>query len=122
MEFKKMYERVLLVTPLEQRRFFDYYEASVNELTMMFDAKYVMKKDCKFEAPENIEYEDKTRVFFHEPIIDNILYMAGCGDIYKTEFIRKANQAVKEAWKEQYEEHKSEQPEELRGRIRKKRW
>ena len=122
MDFNKMYERVTLVTPLEQRRFFDYYDASVNELCVMFDKKYVFRKGCTYVAPESLNYEDVTREIFHESIIDNILYMAGAGEIYKSEFVRKANLGVKKAWNEHRDEYNATKHEDAVGRVKKMRW
>lgn len=122
MTFKMMFERVNLVTPLEQRRFFDYYDASVNELRMMFKSKYVLKKDCTYATPDDLNYTDVTREFFHEPIIQNILYMAGMGEQYKSEFIRLANLGYKEAWNEEAEEYKISRENGAGGIIKRAGW
>lgn len=100
MTTKKIYEKVSLVMPLEQRRFFNYLEDSVNELGTMFSgdtAELVFEEQR--EMPDDLNDEMNVLPDYHNAIVDNILFLAGAGEEYKGEFIRKAQAAYLEYWR-----------------------
>ena len=92
MTIKDIYEKVNLVTPLEQRRFFNYLEDTFDELSSMY-REFVFDENEK-EKINSLDEKNPVRELFHPAIVDNILFLAGGGDRYKSEFIRKS----KEAW------------------------
>lgn len=102
---KTIFEKVNLTAPIEQRRFFNYFNDSVNELCTMFGERFVFGKD---EAGKTKEYapitalEDECAVLplYSGAIVDNILFLSGAGETYKSEFMRKAENAYLEYWRE----------------------
>ncbi len=103
MTIREMYEKVNLVRPLEQRRFFNYYEDSVNELLMMYE-DFVFLDDAEYVTPKTLDSNNVVRPLYHNAIIDNILFLASAGgennQMYKTEFIRKSRAAFHRYWSE----------------------
>lgn len=93
----KMYEKVNLKTPLEQRRFFNYLNDSIEELQELY-SKFVFDDGKGHALIESLTDECPVRPFYHEAIIDNILFLAGAGDTYKGEFVRKAEMAQLRYW------------------------
>lgn len=102
MTILEIFEKVNLVTPIEQRRFFNYYEDSVNELLSMYgdivlNAAVVDEKG-NFSLPENLSDEGVVLPLYNNAIVDNILFLAGQGEAYKSEFIRKAQATYLKYW------------------------
>jgi hypothetical protein len=92
-----MYEKISLKTPINQRKFFNYYDDSVNELLSMYDI--VIAEDKAFEAPTTDLYGDNVVLpLYHNAIVDNILYMISDEANYKSEFIRKSKDAYLKYW------------------------
>lgn len=160
MKTLEIFEKVNLVTPIEQRRFFNYLEDSINELRLLYgnaiyyigykrlrdkpedweenyrnyyelqsngfvpvlSADYVNNKRYEktdekdplinIPPPRHLDDDIVVNMLFHDCIVDNILYLAGAGETYKSEFIRKANLANLQNWNML---HKG-------GRIRRMRW
>ena len=102
MTILKMYEKINLVTKLEQRRFFNYYEDTINELRALYGDKYLFTKDTDYVPPESLSDTSVLLPLYEDAVIDNILYKAKAGgegnDVYKTEFIRKSQEAYLEYW------------------------
>jgi hypothetical protein len=105
MNIKQMYERVSLVAPVFEREFFDRLNDTVIELGGMYGEVpkllYVTGEDGEVKAVEWVKkFEDEINVLplYHPAIVDNILFLSGAGDVYKQEFIRKANVAWLDYW------------------------
>ena len=100
MTLLEMYEKVSLKAPIEQRKFFNYYDDSVNELLALYDS-YVIAKGKKFEAPTTDLYAEIVVLpLYHNAIVDNILFMISEDANYKSEFIRKSKDAHLKYWRE----------------------
>ena len=69
MSLKEMYEKVSLIIPLEQRRFFNYYEDSVNELQSMYSG-FVFPKDTDYQPPKALTDENVVLPLYHNAIIE----------------------------------------------------
>ena len=100
MTILEIFEKVNLVVPIEQRRFFNYFDDSVNELQSLY-GDFVFIKDKKYTPPERLtDTEDDIAVLplYHNAIVDNILFLANAGETYKSEFIRKSKDAYLKYW------------------------
>lgn len=124
MNLKNMYEKVNIRQKTDERTFLNFFNESVEELYIMFGAKYVTKAldDRELSENENNELKskntdnviedngyvkslnDKNCVYrnYHLPILYNILYLMGLGDAYKSLFLEKSEEAYKTVWKERY--------------------
>lgn len=96
-----IYEKVnLIVLGIEQRRFFNWLNDTIDELRARCrNDKYVLVNEN--ETPEIIDdLEDDVNVkdLYLSAIVDNIAYNAGAGDEYKSEFVRKGDEAYKYYW------------------------
>lgn len=92
-----IFEKVNLKVPLEQRRFFNYYNDTVDELTAMFGG-LVLESGGEYTPPKDLSDSAAVLPLYHTAIVDNILFMAGQDESYKGEFIRKAKQAYLKYW------------------------
>lgn len=99
MTLLEMYEKVNLTLPLEQRRFFNYFNDSSEELLSLY-GNFALEKDVPYKAPESLSDNIAVRALYHTAIVDNILFLAGQGDAYKSEFLRKAHNAYLKYWNE----------------------
>lgn len=156
----EIFEKINLITPVEQRRFFNWLEDSISELKLIlgnkifysgyerllsapndWNEKYneyfelssngfmpVRSNDFKenkcyketekedplinIPPPKHLNDDIVVKSLFHICLIDNILYLAGLGDKYKNEFLRKASLAEREDWNANNKG----------GRIRRMRW
>jgi hypothetical protein len=98
MTILEMFEKISLKTPIEQRKFFNYYDDSVNELLATYD---IVIEDGKTYAPITDLYEDNVVLpLYHNAIVDNILFMISNEAEYKSEFIRKSKDAYLKYWKD----------------------
>ncbi len=98
MTILEMYEKISLKTPIEQRKFFNYYDDSVNELLSSYD---IVIEEGKTYAPITDLYEDNVVLpLYHNAIVDNILFMISDEANYKSEFIRKSKDAYLKYWKD----------------------
>lgn len=98
MTILEIYEKVNLIIPIEQRRFFNYFEDTVNELQSLY-GDFVFIKDVEYTPPTDLN-EEKNVVLplYHNSIVDNILFLANAGETYKSEFIRKSKDAYLKYW------------------------
>lgn len=111
MTLLEMYEKISLKTPIEQRKFFNYFDDSVNELMSMYDLVIIDGKT--YEAPTTDLYVDNVVLpLYHNAIIDNILFMVSNDANYKSEFVRKSKEAYLKYWKDKAKSK----------RIRRMRW
>lgn len=90
-----IYEKVSLRAPLEQRRFFNFLDDTCLELLALYPGKVKVNEDEEYKAAERLSDYINIRGIFIPAIVDNILYLAGLGDTYKNEFLRKAEEAKK---------------------------
>lgn len=99
MTLLEIFEKVNLVVPLEQRRFFNYFEDSVNELRATF-GDFVLETKGDYTPPSDLSDSAVVLPLYHNAIIDNILFLSGQGETYKGEFVRKAKLAYLNYWNE----------------------
>ena len=98
MTLLEIFEKVNLVMPLEQRRFFNYYEDSVNELNILYSG-FVLDSEEEYAPPKSLSDSTGALPLYHNAIVDNILFLAGGEETYKSEFIRKSRLAYLEYWR-----------------------
>lgn len=97
MSILEIFEKVNLVMPIEQRRFFNYFEDTVNELQSMYSG-FVFETDTEYHPPKDFSAVNVVLPLYHSPIVDNIVFLAGGEETYKTEFIRKSRDAYLKYW------------------------
>jgi hypothetical protein len=100
MEIVEIFEKVNLVTPIEQRRFFNYFEDTVNELQSLYSdfGDFVFVKGKEYTPPKKLSDANVVLPLYHNAIVDNILFFATNEENYKGEFIRKSDDAYKKYW------------------------
>lgn len=91
----EIYEKVCIVKPVEQRLFFHRLNDTVMELLALYPAKHVLLNGENWEKVNNLEGTLSITDIFVPAVVDNILYLSGAGDVYKSEFLRKAENADK---------------------------
>lgn len=99
MTLREIFEKVNLVIPLEQRRFFNHFNDTVNELNSLYGG-FVLETKGDYTPPQYLSDSVQVLPLYHTAIVDNILFMAGQGDSYKSEFIRKSRLAYLRYWSE----------------------
>jgi hypothetical protein len=92
-----LFEKVNLIMPLEQRRFFNYFDDTVAELSAMYGG-FVFEKDTEYHPPEALSDENVVLPLYHNAIVDNIVFSAGGEETHKSEFIRKSRDAFLKYW------------------------
>ena len=97
MSILEIFEKENLVMPIEQRRFFNYFADTVNELQSLYSG-FVFEKDTKYIPPELLSDDNVVKPLYHNAIVDNIIFLAGGEDKYKNEFFRKSNDAYLKYW------------------------
>ena len=97
MTILEIYEKVNLIIPIEQRKFFNYFEDTVNELQSLY-RDFVFIKDKKYTPPKSLTEENVVLPLYHNSIVDNIVFLAGNEETYKGEFIRKSRDAYLKYW------------------------
>lgn len=97
MSILEIFEKVNLAMPIEQRRFFNYFEDTVAELSSMYSG-FVFEKDTVYQPPKALSDENVVLPLYHNSIVDNIIFLAGGEEIHKTEFIRKSRDAYLKYW------------------------
>ena len=105
MNAKQIYERVSLVTPIWERQFFDRLNDTIIELASLYGdvPKLSYRVDENGEYPQGqwvkeLDAELLILPLYHAAIADNILYLSGAGESYKSEFIRKSHDAWLKYW------------------------
>lgn len=97
MSILTIFEKVNLTMPIEQRRFFNYFDDTVTELQSMYSG-FVFEKDTEYQPPETLLDKNVVLPLYHNAIVDNILFLAGQNETYKGEFIRKSKLAYLKYW------------------------
>ena len=103
MSILEIFEKVNLVIPIEQRRFFNYFNDTVTELQSMYSGFVLAahpegEKETEFEPPETLSDNNVVRPLYSGAIVDNIIFLAGGEEARKSEFIRKARDAYLKYW------------------------
>ena len=111
MTLLEIFEKVNLVIPLEQRRFFNYFNDTVNELNTLYDG-FVFDSEEEYTPPQILSDSVQVLPLYHNSIVDNILFLAGQPETYKSEFIRKSRLAYLKYWNDNAKDR----------RIRRMRW
>ena len=109
MSILEIFEKVSLVTPIEQRRFFNSFDDTVNELLSMYSG-FVIEKDSEYQPLKRVDDICVVLPLYYDAIVDNIIFLSGGGETYKSEFLRKARNAYLKYWNDN-----------AKGRIMKKR-
>ena len=99
MTLLEIFEKVNLVMPLEQRRFFNYYNDSVDELCTTF-GDFVFEVGGEYTPPQDLSESAKVLPLYINAIVDNILFLAGGEERYKSEFLRKSREAYLKYWRD----------------------
>ena len=97
MTILEIYENVCLTVPIEQRRFLDYFDDTVNELLSMYNG-FVLKKNSEYLPPESLSDECNVLDLYKSAIVDNIVFLSGNDDSKKSEFVRKSRNAYLKYW------------------------
>lgn len=97
MTILEIYEKVNLVVPIEQRIFFNFFEDTVNELQSLY-GDFVFIENTVYTPPESLTDDNVVLPLYHNSIVDNILFLANKGELYKSEFIRKSKDAYLKYW------------------------
>lgn len=92
----EIYARVNLTTPLEQTNFFYFLNETIYELETMHGN--ITVGDSQLSKISNLSDSIAIEPLYHTAIADNILFLAGAGEVYKGEFIRKSDLAHKKIW------------------------
>lgn len=88
----KIFEKVNLFTPIEQRRFFNFFEDSVEELQSMYSG-FVFEKESEYKPPEKLDDDVPVLPLYRDAIADNIIFLETSDEFRKSEFIRKSRAA-----------------------------
>ena len=99
MSILEIFEKVNLILPIEQRRFFNYFEDSVNELQSLYPG-FVFEKDTEYVPPKALTDKNVVLPLYHNAIVDNIVFLVNHEDTYKSEFLRKSRDAWLKYWNE----------------------
>ena len=97
----EIFEKVNLVTPIEQRDFFNYYDDAVREIEALYgtDRKNLVFKDnTTYEMPKTLRDENTVLPLYDIAIVEDILFLSGQGEEHKSEFLRKARNAYLNYW------------------------
>ena len=97
MTVNEIFEKVNLVMPLEQRRFFNYLEDTITELSAVC-SNFVYEKGKEETIPKKLEDEFFVLPLYTGAICDNIIFLAGGDETYKSEFLRKAHETYLKYW------------------------
>lgn len=97
MTLLKLFEKVNLIVPLEQRRFFNYLDDTVNELNTLYDG-FVLESEGEYAPPKDLSDDFGVLPLYHNAIVDNIVFLAGKEETYKGEFVRKSRLAYNKYW------------------------
>lgn len=101
MTLLEIFEKVNLEAPLEQRRFFNYFNDTVDELLSTF-GYFVLETEGEYTPPKDLSDSVAVLPLYHTAIVDNILFLASSGqdEMRKSEFLRKSKDAYLHYWRE----------------------
>lgn len=93
MKSNELFASVSVRCPIDQYKFIYYFNQTVDEINLMYPLFTPLQHMNSFL--DEREYPD----ILHGPISDNILFLAGFGDQYKSEFLRKMKYVFCAWWK-----------------------
>lgn len=96
-----LYEKVNLVIPLEQRRFFRYLDDTLEELAAKYqDVPKLIFKDGEKKTVSELQDDVGVLSAYGPAMVDNIIFLAGAdaSGTAKSEFLRKADNAFLLYW------------------------
>ena len=99
MSILEIYEKVTLVTPIEQRRFFSYLDDSVAEIESTF-GRFIFEPGATYSPPTSLEDDFAVLPLYHGAIVDNILFLSTQSEMFKSESMRKAKEAYLKYWRD----------------------
>lgn len=99
MSILDIFEKVNLVLPMEQRRFFNCFDDTVRELEATYGS-FVFEKGTEYQPPAALCDENAVLPLYHSAIVDNIVFMASGEEARKGEFLRKSREAYLKYWKD----------------------
>lgn len=99
MSILEIFEKVNLIMPLEQRRFFNYFADTVSELQSLYPG-FVIKADTEYTPPKALTDENVVLPLYHNAIVENIVFLASGEESRKGEFLRKSRDAWLAYWNE----------------------
>lgn len=97
MSILEIFEKVNLVTPIEQRRFFNFFVDTVAELQALYDG-FVFEKNTEFKPPTALTDKNIVLPLYHNAVADNIIFLENGEEERKSEFIRKSRLAFLKYW------------------------
>lgn len=97
MTVKLLYEKVNLIVPLEQRRFFRALNDTVSEIEAKY-SDFLFEEGKRYVPINSLEDDWIVLPLYSDAIVDNILFLSGQGEMYKSEFIRKMKNAYLNYW------------------------
>ena len=92
-----IFEKVNLTVPIEQRRFFNALEDTINELQSMYSG-FVFEKDTEYIPPKSLSDDIVVLPLYTDAIVDNIIFTVTGEETRKAEFLRKARAAYLKYW------------------------
>ncbi len=93
----EIFEKVNLIMPIEQRRFFNYFNDTITEISAKY-SKFVFQKDTDYQPPKSLNDECPVLPLYTAAIVDNIIFLAGGDENRKNEFLRKAHDTYLKYW------------------------
>ncbi len=104
MKILEIFERVNLKSPIEHRKFFDFYNDTISELTAICD-KFLFQEDTEFEPVKSFDDESVVLYLYNDAIAENINFLNTNNETGKSEFLRKAQNAYLYYWNEDAKKH-----------------
>ena len=97
MTISEMYEKVNLILPTEQRKFFNYFNDTVSELVSLYGDSVITSQKRNKEIIDLTD-DNVVQPLYHNSMVDNILFYLTKKQEYKGEFIRKSREAWLKYW------------------------
>lgn len=100
MRVRTIFEKVNLVYPVEQRRFFNLLNDTINELDGLYGAvsKLLYAEGREQEAITDLDCETTLLPLYQNSLVDNVLFFLTKEENYKNEFLRKSQAAYLKYW------------------------
>lgn len=95
----EMYEKVNLKLPTDQRKFFNYFNDTVDELVALYGSSVIMSMK-RYKEVTDLADDNVVQPLYHNSMVDNILFCLTNEPNYKSEFIRKSREAWLKYWNE----------------------
>ena len=108
----EIFEKVNLKSPIEPRRFFNYYNDTIDEIKALYSPFVFEDKDTEDGTVSSFDDTITVKPLYMVGIVDNILFLNGVGEEYKAQFYDK----TRSAWLEYWTQHAKG------ARIKRKRW